>query len=178
MVSGVLTCGSNFKASGNEIAAPSTPASSTGVVYFDSINHVLSEKANNSATVRHTVQTSSCSGSTPVVANINADGSITCGAASMVVASGTASLGTTAVGSGACSSAITVSATGVATTDVITATANADPTGVTGYTPATTGTLYVWAYPTTNNVNFKLCNNTSASITPGSAVTLNWRVSR
>jgi len=96
-----------------------------------------------------------------------------------VVASGTVSLGTTAVGSGACSSAIDGgTATGVLTTDIIIATANADPTGVTGYTPATTGTLYVWAYPTADHTNFKLCNNTSSSITPGSAVTLNWKVFR
>ena len=94
------------------------------------------------------------------------------------IASGTVSLGTTAVSSGACSSAITATATGTATTDVIVATANADPTGVTGYTPATSGTLYVWAYPTSNTVNFKVCNNTASSITPGSAVTLNWKVVR
>jgi hypothetical protein len=39
------------------------------------------------------------------------------------------------------------------------------------------GMLAIIKYPTANNVNFKVCNNTSASITPG-AVTLNWRVSR
>jgi len=95
------------------------------------------------------------------------------------IASGTVSLGTTTVNTGTCSSAIDGgTATGVLTTDSIIATANADPTGVTGYTPATTGTLYVWAYPTADHVNFKLCNNTSSNITPGSAVTLNWRVIR
>lgn len=97
----------------------------------------------------------------------------------VLVASGTASLGTSTVNTGVCSGAIDGgTATGVLTTDVIFATANADPTGVTGYTPATTGTLYVWAYPTADHVNFKLCNNTSANITPGSAVTLNWKVIR
>ena len=100
------------------------------------------------------------------------------GTVTLTVASGTVSLGTTTVNTGTCSSAITATATGVATTDVITATANADPTAVTGYTPATTGTLYVWAWPTSDNVNFKLCNNTTSNITPGSAVTLNWRVTR
>lgn len=95
------------------------------------------------------------------------------------VASGTVSLGTTTVNTGTCSSAIDGgTATGVLTTDTITATANADPTAVTGYTPATTGTLYVWAYPTADHVNFKLCNNTATNITPGSAVTLNWKVTR
>lgn len=96
-----------------------------------------------------------------------------------VIASGTVSLGTSAVGSGTCSSAIDGgTATGVLTTDVILVTANADPVAITGYTPATTGTLYVWAYPTADHTNFKLCNNTSSSITPGSAVTLNWKVIR
>lgn len=91
------------------------------------------------------------------------------------IAHGTVSLGTTTVSTGTCSSAIDGgTATGVLTTDVVSASANADPTGVTGYKPATTGTLYVWAYPTSDHVNFKLCNNTSADITPGSAVTLNW----
>ena len=97
----------------------------------------------------------------------------------VTIASGTVSLGTTTVNTGVCSSAIDGgTATGVLTTDVVIASANADPTGVTGYTPATTGTLYVWAYPTADHVNFKLCNNTATNITPGSAVTLNWKVIR
>jgi hypothetical protein len=37
--------------------------------------------------------------------------------------------------------------------------------------------LTIIAYPTANNVNFKVCNNTSGSVTPG-AITLNWRVTR
>ena len=95
------------------------------------------------------------------------------------IGNGTVSLGTPTVTSGTCTSAIDGgTATGVVTTDVIMATANADPTGVTGFAPATTGSLYVWAYPTADHVNFKLCNNTLASITPASAVTLNWRVIR
>jgi hypothetical protein len=105
--------------------------------------------------------------------------SISPSVATQTIASGTISLGTTTVNTGTCdSSPITLSATGVATTDTIIATANADPTGVTGYTAATTGTLYIWAYPTLNTINVKRCNNTSANITPGSAVTLNVRVVR
>jgi hypothetical protein len=93
------------------------------------------------------------------------------------VASGTAVMGTSAIASGACATVVTVSATGVATTDVITASFNGDPTAVTGYIPATTGMLTIIPYPTANNVNFKTCNNTSSSVTPG-AITLNWRVVR
>lgn len=101
----------------------------------------------------------------------------TIGAAPAAIATGTAALGTGAIASGACATVVTVAATGVATTDTIVYTPNADPTGVTGYAVSATGSLYIWAYPTANNVNFKVCNNTSGSLTPG-ALTLNWRVSR
>jgi hypothetical protein len=37
--------------------------------------------------------------------------------------------------------------------------------------------LSIIKYPTSNNVNFKVCNSTGSSITPG-AITLNWRVVR
>jgi hypothetical protein len=72
---------------------------------------------------------------------------------------------------------VTATATGTATTDVVTASFNGDPTAVTGYIPVTTGALTIFSYPTANNINFKVCNLTSASITPG-AITLNWRVVR
>jgi len=93
------------------------------------------------------------------------------------IASGTAALGTSAISSAACATVVTVSAAGVATTDVLTASFNGDPTAVTGYTPVTTGALTIFSYPTSGNVNFKVCNLTSASVTPG-AITLNWRVVR
>jgi hypothetical protein len=93
------------------------------------------------------------------------------------IASGTSALGTGAIASGTCATVVTTSATGVATTDNIQATFNADPTAVTGYTPATTGMLGIIPFPSANNVNFRVCNSTGSSITPG-AVTLNWRVVR
>jgi hypothetical protein len=93
------------------------------------------------------------------------------------IASGTSAMGTSAIGSAACATVVTTSATGTATTDVVLASFNGDPTAVTGYVPLTAGMLTIVAYPTANNVNFKVCNNTSASITPG-AITLNWRVTR
>jgi hypothetical protein len=95
----------------------------------------------------------------------------------ITVANGTATLGTSAIGSGTCAAVVTVTATGTATTDNIMADFNADPTGVTGYTPSVSGMLSIIKYPTTNNINVKVCNNTSASITPG-AITLNFRVVR
>jgi hypothetical protein len=93
------------------------------------------------------------------------------------VAAGSLSISAGAIGSATCSAAQTASATGVATTDVVEASFNGDPTLITGFIPATTGMLAIIPYPTLNTVNFKICNNTSASITPGT-FTLNWRVAR
>lgn len=104
--------------------------------------------------------------------NLSAAGGVT-----STIASGTSALGTSAISSGACATVVTTSATNVATTDVILAGFNGDPTAVTGYAPTSNGMLTIISYPTANNVNFKVCNNTTASITPG-AITLNWRVVR
>jgi len=93
------------------------------------------------------------------------------------VASGTSALGTTEIASGACASAVTTSATGTATTDVINWGFNGDPTGVTGYAPTANGMLTIIAYPSADNVNYRVCNLTAAAITPG-AITLNWRIQR
>lgn len=99
------------------------------------------------------------------------------GAPGILIAKGTSAMGTGAISSGACATVVTTSATGVATTDTINASFNSDPTAVTGYVPTTAGMLTIIAYPTANNVNFKVCNNTASSITPG-AITLNWIVVR
>lgn len=93
------------------------------------------------------------------------------------IASGTSALATGAISSATCATVVTTTATGTATTDVVSASFNGDPTAVTGYVPLTAGMLTIIAYPTANNVNFKVCNNTSSSITPG-AITLNWVVVR
>jgi len=99
------------------------------------------------------------------------------GGTTVTVASGTSTMGTGAITSGTCATAVTTSATGTATTDTFIATPNVDPTGVSGYGPSASGSLYVQAYPSSNNVNFKVCNNTGGSITPA-ALTFNWKVLR
>lgn len=112
-------------------------------------------------------------------ASIPAPASIVSGApATQTIASGTATMGTAAVAPGPpCATVVTVSAPNVAATDTLTYTPNTDPTAVTGYAPSSSGSLYIWAYPTSGNVNFKVCNNTAGSITPA-ALTLNWKVTR
>lgn len=104
-------------------------------------------------------------------------GSAAGGTTTATIASGTSALGTGAITSATCATVVTTSATGTATTDNVMADFNADPTAVTGYSPSASGMLTIIKYPTANNVNFKVCNNTGGTITPG-AITLNWRVVR
>lgn len=93
------------------------------------------------------------------------------------IVAGTSALGTSAVSSGTCATTVTTTATGAAATDVLNWGFNSDPTGVTGYVPSTAGMLTIIAWPTSGNVNMKVCNNSSSSITPG-AITLNWVIIR
>jgi hypothetical protein len=99
------------------------------------------------------------------------------GGGTITVASGTAPLGTSPIASAACAGVVTVLAAGTASTDDIIADFSADPTSTTGYIPSASGMLAIIKYPSLNNVNFLVCNNTGASVTPGS-VALNWRVVR
>jgi len=128
------------------------------------------------------------SGAITITAPPTASGTLTLpspsggGSLALIIASGTATLGTGAITSGTCAAAVNGTATqgsvaNVLASDVITAGFNGDPTGVTGYIPATTGMLTIIPYPSAGAVSFKVCNNTSGSITPG-AITLNWRVAR
>jgi hypothetical protein len=96
---------------------------------------------------------------------------------SYTLATGAKALATSAIASGACSSAQTDTATGAATTDAAEYTFASDPTGVTGYSPSVSGMLTVIPYITSNTMNLKVCNNTSASITPG-PITVNWKIVR
>jgi hypothetical protein len=96
---------------------------------------------------------------------------------SRTVASGTQALATALIASGSCASTITVSATGALTTDNVLLDFTTDPTGVTGYVPATSGILTIFKWLTADTVNIKVCNMTSGSITPGAA-TLAYRVVR
>ena len=93
------------------------------------------------------------------------------------IASGSLALSTSAISSGTCTSAQTQTATGALTSDGLVTNFSADPTGVTGYLPTVNGMLTIIPYLTANTFNIRVCNNTSASITPG-AVTLNFRVVR
>jgi hypothetical protein len=108
---------------------------------------------------------------------ITTTGTLTCTTCTVTIANGTSAMGTSAIASGACATTVTTTATGVATTDDIIADFNASPLAVTGYIASANGMLTIIKWPTSNNVNFAVCNNTGSSITPG-AITLNWRVPR
>lgn len=93
------------------------------------------------------------------------------------VTSGSQSLATTAISSATCGAAQTITASSVLSTDTVVATFNGDPTGITGFVPSTTGMLTIIFYAGPDKLNFKYCNNTAGTITPGS-VSVNWRVTR
>jgi len=104
------------------------------------------------------------------------------GTLAQTIASGTATLGTASIASAACAAPVTGTATAgnagnILGTDTLTASFNADPTGVTGYLPSTSGMLTIIPFPSAGAANFRVCNNTASAITPG-AITLNWRVAR
>jgi hypothetical protein len=92
------------------------------------------------------------------------------------IGSGQVALGTGAIAANTCAPLVT-SAAGVRGGDVISWSYSKDPSQVTGYDPRSPGALSIWAFPTKDQVNFSVCNSTSASITPG-AVMLNWIVTR
>jgi hypothetical protein len=88
-----------------------------------------------------------------------------------LIANTTITVGTTAIGANTCTSNATATMTGAATTSTFTFTPNASVTGVTGW--GSTGGLVIAAYPTANTLNYSVCNQTGASITPGASVTFN-----
>lgn len=150
-----------------------TPAAATGSVY------TFKEGSNNGSNVITVTAPAAMAADRACTLDDSATPFDGCVAADVVlVASGIESLATNAIASGACDTTDTgVTATGVTGNDVIAWTPVGDISGVTGYAPVTTGALIIYPYATTNAVNFKVCNPTSSSITPG-AVSLNWKVFR
>jgi len=88
----------------------------------------------------------------------------------LLVASGTASMPTGSITAGGCST-VAVSASGVTPSDKIIWSPAVQRSAVSGYGPS--GGLHIDEWPTSNHVNFEVCNNTSTPITPG-PLTINW----
>jgi hypothetical protein len=157
--------------------SPTLTTPTIGVATATSINGLTITASTGTLTLTNS-KTLSVSNTMTLTAN---DGSSVAfgagGTVAYTIASGTKALATGAIASATCTTAQTSTATGTATTDILQASFNGDPTAVTGYVPLTAGMLTIIAYPTLNTANFKVCNNTTSSITPG-AITLNWRVTR
>lgn len=165
----------------NKVNGGTVPASAFALATNSSKQPITATRSGNTSTIGTTSGTLTSGDCVKFDASGNlVDSGAVCptsGTGTITIASGTSTMGTSSIGSGACASAVTTSASGVATTDSIIATPNTDPSAVTGYAPSASGSLFIYAYPTANNVNFKVCNNTAGSITP-SALTMNWRVVR
>lgn len=99
------------------------------------------------------------------------------GKARSTIASGSQVLGTDAIADNACAELITVPAAGVLSSDIVSIGYNSSPIGKVGYDPTAGWELSIRAFPTENNINILVCNNTGASVTPD-AMTVNWRVVR
>lgn len=108
--------------------------------------------------------------------NTSSSVATTFSACPIVVWSGTVALNTAAISS-ASHNLTTANHSGILTTDFVSCVPNGSLNAVTGYVPSTSGTLGFYAYPTADNLNIDVINNTTGSITPG-AVTLNCAVTR
>lgn len=89
------------------------------------------------------------------------------------VADTTFTTGTSSLSGNTCSSASAVTMTGLTSSMAFAITPNADVSGITGW--GASGGLILDAWPTSNTLNYKVCNQTALSITPGGSVT--WNVS-
>lgn len=89
----------------------------------------------------------------------------------LTIAKGTSTLTGSAISSGSCATTVTTSATGTFTDDTISV------SYASFSAPSTDGRLTLSYWPTTDHVNFALCNPTAGSITP-SGLVVNWNVLR
>ncbi len=83
------------------------------------------------------------------------------------------STGTTAIAANTCTAYTATTMTGVTSTMAFNITPTSATATVTGW--GASGGLVITAYPTANTINWALCNQTGASITPSASVT--WNVS-
>lgn len=175
----VFDCNVGFSGTGNvaRVAGATLTTPALGVATATSLNGLTVTTSTGTLTVANSKVLTASNTLTLTGTDASSVAFGSGGVVSYTIASGATTLNTSAVNTGTCGSAQTASATGTATTDAITWTFNADPTAVTGYSGSVNGMLTIIVYPTTNTVNFKVCNNTASNITPG-AVTLNWRVVR
>jgi hypothetical protein len=93
-----------------------------------------------------------------------------------VIAMGQLALGTQIISPGSCATAVTGAAPNTTAASVIHWSYASDTNGIAGYEGGSSGAIVkVDAFPTSNAVNFRVCNNTASPITPG-AMSVNWDV--
>jgi hypothetical protein len=86
----------------------------------------------------------------------------------------TTSTSTSAIAANTCVAQTAITLTGATTSMVVDFTPTSDVSTVTGWGSPSASLLYMTAYVSgANTISWKVCNNTSSSITPGSSVTWN-----
>lgn len=105
------------------------------------------------------------------VFNLNVSGTCSgCGGGGGGIADIIITLPTSSVGANACTSPATATMTGLATNSAIISTFATNPNAVVGW--GSTGGLVFTSWPTSNTLNWSICNQTGSPITPG-AMNLN-----
>lgn len=90
---------------------------------------------------------------------------------SALISDSTFTTSTAAISANTCTAGSTVTMTGVTTSMAFVISPSTDVSGTTGW--GSTGGLIIDAWPTSNTLNYKVCNQTASSITPGASVTWN-----
>lgn len=141
----------------------------TGKLIFSA--GTLAIASTKTLTVNNTVTLAGTDGTTMTLPSASAT-------LTQTIASGQTAVPVTALAANTCDASATIAtATGAATTDVPTVGYASDPTAVTGYGAGTAGGITIRSWTTANTFNFKRCNESTASITPG-ALNINWRLTR
>lgn len=110
------------------------------------------------------------SGSSGSIVALNSNGQVDSTMLPTVIANVQITLPTTAIAANSCTTPATVSMPGLKTTSALMTAFASNPNSVTGW--GLGGGLVLTAWPTANTLNWSVCNQTGASITPG-AMTLN-----
>jgi hypothetical protein len=82
-------------------------------------------------------------------------------------------VGTAAIPANSCAVAASVTMPGVTTASTFSITATSDISATAGWNEQGTGKLYFSPWPTANTLNYRVCNPTAVSITPGAVTTWN-----
>jgi hypothetical protein len=161
----------------DETSTAGVPAAGVDYLRADATSHRIKQSLNGGAEVN--VPIPSEIPAAQVAANLASSGStgvtgvlpVANGGTGSTVANTTFTTSTSSVSANTCNSTVQVAMTGVTTSMTFGVTASADTSGATGW--GSTGGLILDVWPTSGYLNYKICNQTTATISSPGAVTFN-----